>query len=82
MMEPNTQKTVEDLKKENFDLKLRLYMTQKDVEPVIQSSPEYETKVIALVHRLEQQQSIDEDIELELKAARVTEISSRAPANT
>lgn len=64
---------VQDLKKENFDLKLRLYMTQTKSEEAESKVNEYEQQLAALLTRLEEQQRQNEQVEQELVDAQEKE---------
>jgi len=67
------QQMVQDLKKENFDLKLRLYMTQTKSEEAESKVNEYEQQLAALLTRLEEQQRQNELVEQELAEAQEKE---------
>lgn len=64
---------LQELKKENFDLKLRLYMTQKNSEDAEGKVGEYEQQLAALLNSLEEQQRLSEQQTRELEEARLRE---------
>ncbi|XP_065067335.1 uncharacterized protein LOC135692920 isoform X1 [Rhopilema esculentum] len=64
---------VQDLKKENFDLKLRLYMEQKQNETSSGKLEEYEQQISQLLDKLEESSRISKAMEVELKETRLRE---------
>jgi len=64
---------VQDLKKENFDLKLRLYMEQKQNETSTSKIEEYEQQITQLLDKLEESSRMSKLYEKELKDTRVRE---------
>jgi len=67
------EQVVQELKKENFDLKLRLYMQEKQGENNEGKVSEYEQQLGAILNKLEEQQSMFESSQRELAEARQKE---------
>ncbi|XP_066925738.1 uncharacterized protein [Clytia hemisphaerica] len=64
---------LQELKKENFDLKLRLYMTQKNSENAEGKVGEYEQQLAALLNSLEEQQRLSDQQTRDLEESRQRE---------
>ncbi|XP_065657023.1 SUN domain-containing protein 2 isoform X3 [Hydra vulgaris] len=67
------EQMLSELKKENFDLKLRLYMTQKNSESAEGKVSEYEQQLAALLSSLEEQHQVAEKQNQELRESRTRE---------
>lgn len=67
------EQMLQELKKENFDLKLRLYMTQKNSETAEEKASEYEQQLAALLNNLEDQQQLSEQQTRDLNESRARE---------
>jgi len=74
MLTMKDQETMmQELKKENFDLKLRLYMTQKNGESAEGKASEYEQQLSVLLTSLEEQQRLADQQSRELQEVRSRE---------